>query len=129
MPENPAVIFSRKDALQDTFLARHAVDAFELALELGMGWGMLSGRWVDVALHWQYWAREPVLAQRLTRAVKDAARARLRQVCAAVVLPHQNCFPSCPRPVNAKSTSGARPLTISAIAAPEPQACVQPSVP
>lgn len=110
--ENPAVIFNRKDALQDTFLAQHfglraagyprhfvpAVDAFELALELGMGWGMvpelllavrghrppldevLPGRWVDVALYWQHWAREPVLAQRLTRAVKDAARARLRQV-------------------------------------------------
>lgn len=109
--ENPAVIFNRKDALQDTFLAQHfglraagyprhfvpAVDAFELALELGMGWGMvpelllavrghrppldevLPGRWVDVALYWQHWAREPVLAQRLTRAVKDAARARLRQ--------------------------------------------------
>lgn len=109
--ESPAVIFNRKDALQDTFLAQHfglhaagyprhfvpAVDAFELALELGMGWGMvpelllagrghrpplaevLPGRWVDVALYWQHWAREPVLAQRLTRAVKDAARARLRQ--------------------------------------------------
>lgn len=109
--ENPAVIFNRKDALQDTFLAQHfglhaagyprhfvpAVDAFEQALELGMGWGMvpelllavrghrpplaevLPGRWVDVALYWQHWAREPVLAQRLTRAVKDAARARLRQ--------------------------------------------------
>ncbi|MGH6640416.1 MAG: ArgP/LysG family DNA-binding transcriptional regulator, partial [Polaromonas sp.] len=52
---SPAVIFNRKDALQDAFLAQHfnlrdalyprhfvpAVDAFELALELGMGWGMV----------------------------------------------------------------------------------------
>ncbi len=109
--ESPAVIFNRKDALQDTFLEQHfelrnagyprhfvpAVDAFEMALELGMGWGMvpelllsdranrpplaevLPGRYVDVALYWQHWTREPVLAQRLTRAVKDAARVRLRQ--------------------------------------------------
>ncbi|WP_332776593.1 HTH-type transcriptional regulator ArgP [Polaromonas sp.] len=108
---SPAVIFNRKDALQDAFLAQHfqlrdalyprhfvpAVDAFELALELGMGWGMvpeqhlvarahrpplaevLPGQTVDVALYWQHWAREPVLAQRLTRAVKEAARTRLRQ--------------------------------------------------
>ncbi len=108
---SPAVIFNRKDALQDAFLAQHfglrtaryprhfvpAVDAFEMALELGMGWGMvpeqslaarahrlllvevLPGKTVDVALYWQHWAREPVLAQRLTRAVKAAALAHLRQ--------------------------------------------------
>jgi len=108
---SPAVIFNRKDALQDAFLAQHfnlrdalyprhfvpAVDAFEMALELGMGWGMvpeqnlaarthrpplaevLPGQTVDVALYWQHWASEPVLAQRLTRAVKDAARAQLIQ--------------------------------------------------
>ena len=49
------MIFNRKDALQDAFLAQHfnlqdalyprhfvpAVDAFELALELGLGWGMV----------------------------------------------------------------------------------------
>ncbi|UUZ69823.1 HTH-type transcriptional regulator ArgP [Polaromonas sp. P2-4] len=106
---SPAVIFNRKDALQDAFLAQHfnlrdalyprhfvpAVDAFELALELGMGWGMvpdlllaarahrpalqevLPGHTVDVMLYWQHWASEPVLAQHLTRAVKDAARAVL----------------------------------------------------
>lgn len=109
---SPAVIFNRKDALQDAFLAQHfnlrdalyprhfvpAVDAFDLALELGMGWGMvpeqslaarahrpplaevLPGTTVDVALYWQHWASEPVLAQRLTRAVKEAAKARLVQV-------------------------------------------------
>ena len=111
---SPAVIFNRKDALQDAFLAQHlnlkdalyprhfvpAVDAFEQALALGMGWGMvpdpllasnagrrdhgtlaevLPGRTVDVALYWQHWAHEPVLAQRLTQAVKASAQARLLQ--------------------------------------------------
>jgi LysR family transcriptional regulator, chromosome initiation inhibitor len=108
---SPAIIFNRKDALQDAFLAQHfglheaayprhfvpAVDAFELALELGLGWGMVPdlllaartrqpplaevwpGHPVDVALYWQHWARESVLAQRLTRAVKQAAGARLIQ--------------------------------------------------
>jgi LysR family transcriptional regulator, chromosome initiation inhibitor len=106
---NPAIIFNRKDALQDAYLAQHfglrdagyprhfvpAVDAFELALELGLGWGMVPelllaartrappllevwpGHPVDVALYWQHWAHESVLAQRLTRAVKQAAAARL----------------------------------------------------
>ena len=111
---SPAVIFNRKDALQDAFLAQHlnlkdalyprhfvpAVDAFEQALALGMGWGMvpdpllasnagrrdhgtlaevLPGCTVDVALYWQHWAHEPLLAQRLTQAVKASAKARLLQ--------------------------------------------------
>jgi LysR family transcriptional regulator (chromosome initiation inhibitor) len=108
---SPAVIFNRKDALQDAFLAEHfklkgalyprhfvpAVDAFELALELGMGWGMvpdlllaaranrpplqevLPGCAVDVRLYWQHWAREPLAAQRLTQAVKQAAKEQLLQ--------------------------------------------------
>ena len=111
---SPAVIFNRKDALQDAFLAQHlnlndalyprhfvpAVDAFEQALALGMGWGMvpdpllasnagrrdhgtlaevLPGCTVDVALYWQHWAHEPLLAQRLTQAVKASAQARLLQ--------------------------------------------------
>ena len=112
MLRTPAVIFNRKDALQDAFLAQHfglrdalyprhfvpAVDAFELALELGLGWGMvpdlllagrhnkfalqdvLPGRSVDVVLYWQHWLREPLSAQRLTQAVKQAARAHLLQV-------------------------------------------------
>ena len=112
MLRTPAVIFNRKDALQDAFLAQHfglrdalyprhfvpAVDAFELALELGLGWGMvpdlllarrhgsaaladvLPGRSVDVVLYWQHWVREPLSAQRLTHAVKQAARAQLLQV-------------------------------------------------
>lgn len=51
----PAVIFNRKDGLQDIFLERHfdlrqaayprhfvpATDAFMAALELGLGWGMV----------------------------------------------------------------------------------------
>jgi LysR family transcriptional regulator (chromosome initiation inhibitor) len=107
----PAVIFNRKDALQDAFLAQHfglrqaqyprhfapAVDAFEEALAQGMGWGMvpeqtlanrpvlqevLPGATVDVALYWQRWARESPSAQRLTSAVKAAAQARLTPMVA-----------------------------------------------
>jgi len=102
----PAVIFNRKDGLQDLFLSqqfglqapqypRHfvpAVDAFESALANGMGWGMvhelhlaarsgrlplvemLPGSTVDVPLYWHHWAREPASAQRLTQAVKLAAK-------------------------------------------------------
>ena len=108
---HPAVIFNRKDALQDAFLAQHfglrqahyprhfapAVDAFEEALALGMGWGMvpeqslvsrpllrevLPDATVDVALYWQHWARESPSAQRLTEAVKAAALARLPPLAA-----------------------------------------------
>lgn len=102
----PAVIFNRKDGLQDLFLAQYfdlqapqyprhlvpAVDAFESALASGMGWGMVSdlhlaarrdplplvevlpGSGVDVALYWHHWARESASAQRLTQAVKAAAK-------------------------------------------------------
>ena len=106
---HPAIIFNRKDALQDAFLEKHfglkqphyprhyapAVDAFETAIELGLGWGMvpeqhlaghpsfeevLPGATVDVTLYWQHWAREAPSAQRLTAAVKAAAQARLVQV-------------------------------------------------
>jgi LysR family transcriptional regulator (chromosome initiation inhibitor) len=108
----PAIIFNRKDALQDSFLEQHfglrqpnyprhfapAVDAFETAIELGLGWGMvpehhlagrprlqevLPGSTVDVALYWQHWAREPLSAQRLTQAVKAAARTSLSPLAAA----------------------------------------------
>ncbi len=103
----PAVIFNRKDALQDAFLEQHfglrqpnyprhfapAVEAFETAIELGLGWGMvpeqhlavrpglqelLPGAAVDVVLYWQHWAHESISAQRLTAAVKTAARKHLR---------------------------------------------------
>ena len=107
----PAVIFNRKDALQDAFLAQHiglrqpayprhyvpAVQAFERAIELGLGWGMvpaqhlplhpalvelLPGATVDVALYWQHWAHEPPSAQRLTAAVKAAAQQSLAPLAA-----------------------------------------------
>lgn len=99
----PAVIFNRKDALQDTYLQLHfglrdaqyprhfapAVDAFEKAIALGLGWGMvpdvpregpvpweevMPGATVDVALYWQHWVRESLSAQRLSAAVKMAAQ-------------------------------------------------------
>ncbi len=102
----PAVIFNRKDGLQDIFLRqrfgvenalypRHfapAVDAFEAALAHGMGWGMVpqlhlgqcpalqpiyNGAGVDVALYWHHWTQEPVAARHLTKAVMDAARESL----------------------------------------------------
>ncbi len=105
----PAIIFNRKDALQDAFLEqqfglrqpnypRHfapAVEAFETAIELGLGWGMvpeqhlakrpgltelLPGACVDVTLFWQHWARESPSAQRLTDAVKRAAKNNLAAV-------------------------------------------------
>lgn len=101
----PAVIFNRKDGLQDAFLLQHfglrqpayprhfapAVDGFEKAIELGLGWGMvpdlhlalrqgrpelkelLPGAAVDVTLYWQHWEREAPSARRLTEAVKAAA--------------------------------------------------------
>lgn len=107
----PAVIFNRKDALQDRFLEQHvglraasyprhfvpAIDAFETAIELGMGWGMLPeqqlahrpglhellpGAAIDVMLYWQHWSRESPSAQRLTEAVKSAARSGLVQPAA-----------------------------------------------
>lgn len=72
-----------------------AVDAFESALEHGFGWGMLPevyfssplkklkvqdispGNFVDVSLYWHHWKRETASAERLTRAVMQAARAAL----------------------------------------------------
>jgi len=104
----PAIIFNRKDALQDAFLSQHfglrqpnyprhyapAIDAFEAAIKLGLGWGMvpeqqlsaqpgmqevLPGAAVDVTLYWQHWAKEAPSAQRLTAAVKAAAVASLHQ--------------------------------------------------
>jgi LysR family transcriptional regulator (chromosome initiation inhibitor) len=112
----PAVIFNRKDAIHDRFLREHlnlsspaypkhfvpALDAFEAAIGLGIGWGLvpetlsgcdrqLAGRhrhllqeiWpghhLDVQLYWQHWQQEPSHAAALTEAVKAAAKKRLRQ--------------------------------------------------
>ena len=109
MLAQPAIIFNRKDALQDAFLEQHfglrqpnyprhfapAVEAFETAIELGLGWGMvpeqhlaarpglqeiLPDATVDVVLYWQHWAHESISAQRLTAAVKAAAGHHLRPV-------------------------------------------------
>lgn len=105
----PAVIFNRKDALQDVFLEQHlglrgaryprhfmpALDAFETAITQGLGWGMvpelqlqqrsgvplvdvIPGTTVDVPLYWHHWVREPLSAQRLTKAVHAAAQQQLR---------------------------------------------------
>ena len=105
MLATPAIIFNRTDGLQDAFLQQHfalsapqyprhfvpAVDAYETALEHGMGWGMvpdqflarregrlpleevLPGSAVEVALYWHHWEREPLSAQRLTQGVREAA--------------------------------------------------------
>ena len=104
----PAIIFNRKDALQDVFLEQHiglhgarypryfmpALNAFETAIEQGLGWGMVpdlhlqkrSGMPlvemvpnapVDVPLYWHHWTREPLSAQRLTTAIKRAAQQQL----------------------------------------------------
>lgn len=101
----PAVIFNRKDRLQDLFLATHfglrdalyprhylpAVDAFEAAIGLGLGWRMVpevmwrshpvlaqtqevfAERPIDVQLVWLHWAKEPWLAQQLSQAIVRAA--------------------------------------------------------
>jgi len=116
----PAIIFNRKDAIHDRFLMTHlnlsepvypkhfvpALDAFEAAISLGLGWGLvpqalntgaqtrsathttsqrsplreiMPGCYVDVQLYWQHWQQEPSHAASLTRAVKAAATASLRQ--------------------------------------------------
>lgn len=112
MLATPAVIFNRKDGLQDAFLLQYfglrqpayprhfapAVDGFEKAIELGLGWGMvpdqqlalrqgqpelmelLPGATVDVTLYWQHWDREAPSAARLTAAVKAAAMQGLNQI-------------------------------------------------
>lgn len=114
----PAVIFNRKDALHDQFIQSYlglsqptypryfvpSLDAFETAIELGLGWGVvpapvrrdertpapLRAHSIDqleevvpyarlqVSLYWQHWERESEPAQRLTQAVMRAARIYLR---------------------------------------------------
>ncbi|RMX05784.1 ArgP/LysG family DNA-binding transcriptional regulator [Corticibacter populi] len=107
----PAIIFNRKDGLQDAFLQqqfgvvqpqypRHFVpstEAYESAIALGLGWGMVSRQQLqrraghqpaleeviaeaglDVLLYWHHWERESLTAQRLTLAIVAAARQHLR---------------------------------------------------
>ena len=108
----PAVIFNRKDAIHDRFLSEHfdlqspiyprhfvpAMDAFETAIALGLGWGLVPdmdpwqvgkqgvalqevvpGCCLDVQLYWQHWEQEAAAAAALTQAVKAAAKVGLQQ--------------------------------------------------
>lgn len=107
----PAVVFNRKDAMHDRFLAQFfelrqplypkhfvpALDAFERAIALGLGWGMvvdmparpldlagdvvevLPDHYLMVPLYWQHWEKEPKAAASLTQAVKEAALRALYQ--------------------------------------------------
>lgn len=100
----PAVVFNDKDELQHDFLASlglgpppivHRVPTsadFHEAVRRGLGWGLVplpqlapdlaTGRLVtlggdaavDVALHWQRWRLESASLDRLTSAVRSAAR-------------------------------------------------------
>lgn len=103
----PMVVFNHKDELQHDVLTRHGAQVpavvhrvptsadFHEAVRLGLGWGMLpepqlepdlaAGRLVtlgeevsDVALHWQRWRLDSPALDRLTDAVRRAARASLR---------------------------------------------------
>ena len=103
----PVVVFNEKDALQhDVLTARGAVPPvvhrvptsadFLEAVCLGLGWGMVpepqlapaveQGRLValvsrlhvDVPLHWQRWRLDSPVLDRLTDAVRRAARSALR---------------------------------------------------
>jgi LysR family transcriptional regulator (chromosome initiation inhibitor) len=103
----PVVVFNEKDALQHEVLAArgatpsvvHRVPTsadFLEAVCLGLGWGMVpepqltpyveAGRLVplvgrlhvDVPLHWQRWRLDSPVLDRLTDAVRRAARSALR---------------------------------------------------
>jgi LysR family transcriptional regulator, chromosome initiation inhibitor len=75
-----------------------AVDAFHNALVQGLGWGIEStmqlpqnhkekplvdlfpGKFIDVMLYWQHWARESIHAAKLTAAIQLAAKRYLNPV-------------------------------------------------
>jgi len=106
LPAAPAVLFDRKDDLQDGFLRRltrrklpsrirHYIPAsvsFADAVAAGLGWGMvpepqLDGRDlvelapdrpVDVALYWQQWKLDSPPLAAVAEAVAEAARRELR---------------------------------------------------
>lgn len=105
----PVVVFNDKDRLQHDVLAAHGVTAlpavvhriptsadFLAGLRSGLGWGavpepqldeeLAAGRLVrlgrehvDVPLHWQRWRLDSEVLDRLTEAVRRAARAGLRR--------------------------------------------------
>lgn len=104
----PVLVFDRKDALQDRYLARFAPDArpprqyvpasteFVRAAELGLGWGMLpdlqtarhraDGRLVvldergaeAVALHWHQWSMRSAALTAVADAIAARAATELR---------------------------------------------------
>jgi LysR family transcriptional regulator (chromosome initiation inhibitor) len=98
----PVVVFNEKDALQHEVLAArgatpsvvHRVPTsadFLEAVCLGLGWGMVpepqlddrivplvSRLHVEVSLHWQRWRLDSPMLDRLTDAVRRAARSTLR---------------------------------------------------
>ncbi|MDR7279189.1 LysR family transcriptional regulator ArgP [Catenuloplanes atrovinosus] len=109
LAEAPMVRFNRKDLLQHRFAREvsgrdldppaHCVpasSAFDTAVRLGLGWGLLQersaaedvaagrlidlapGRYVDVPLYWQCWRLESAVLDALTTAVHDAAATALR---------------------------------------------------
>lgn len=105
----PVLVFDRKDALQDRYLAARAPDArpprhqvpasteFARAAELGLGWGMLpdlqaepllaDGRLValdpegavDVPLYWQQWSLQSATLDAVAQVIAEEAEARLRR--------------------------------------------------
>ena len=114
--QTPAVIFNHKDALTDLFLEQNfginhanypkhiipSIDAFEMAIELGMGWAMqpqilensthkkndtplknteylANNPPAEVPLHCHHWQKEGLTAQRLTFAIQQAAKECLWQ--------------------------------------------------
>jgi LysR family transcriptional regulator (chromosome initiation inhibitor) len=104
---SPMIVFNRKDALQERYLAqvapnanppRHYVPAnaeFLLAIRLGLGWGMIAdqqsmsapetrelvdlspGIVVDVPLYWQQWALDSTVLNELGALVDEAASRHL----------------------------------------------------
>jgi LysR family transcriptional regulator (chromosome initiation inhibitor) len=99
----PVLVFNEKDALQHELLAGRGVGLppvvhrvptsadFVEAVAAGLGWGMVpepqlddrlvplaSRLHVDVPLHWQRWRLESSVLDRLTEAVRRAARSALR---------------------------------------------------
>ena len=105
----PVVVFDSHDRLQHDLLEGHGVALppvvhrvpssadFHEAVRRGLGWGAVpepqlgpdlatgdlvalpGGHHVDVRLHWQRWRLDSPVLDRLTAAVRDAARAGLRR--------------------------------------------------